>query len=79
MARSLAVNDHEELADEFHNASSLVGGLQRSVLDLVRTCKRMTTEQNRNQRGRYQTLNCISTSLVNDPVLVRQEGCTCWQ
>jgi hypothetical protein len=30
----------------------VVGGLQLSVLDLVRTCNRMTLAQNRNLRGR---------------------------
>jgi hypothetical protein len=42
-------------------------GLQLSVLDVVRTCNRMTLAQNRNLRGRHQTMHRVSTTLVEVP------------
>jgi hypothetical protein len=41
-----------------------VGGLQLSVLDLVRTCNRMTL---RNLQGRCQTMHRLSTTLIKVP------------
>jgi hypothetical protein len=38
--------------------------LHLSVLDLVRTCNRMTLAQNRNLRGRYKTMHRLSSTLL---------------
>jgi hypothetical protein len=51
----------------------VVRGVQRSVLGLVRTCNRMTLAQNRNLRGRYQTMHRLSTTLLKVPS-VRDAG-----
>jgi hypothetical protein len=45
----------------------VVGGLHHSVLDLVRTCNRMTLAQNRILRGRYQTMHRLSATLAKVP------------
>jgi hypothetical protein len=45
----------------------VVRGVQLSVLDLLRTCNRMTLAKNRNLRGRDQTMHRLSTTLVEVP------------